>query len=301
MSINLVFKEEEKQNIIIKGNSDMPFSELIQKYFKNICASKRDKLTKIFYVKGKETSREDSQKLSELGLKDFSEIEIISTVKAVTFTAPKKEESKPLSPAKESLGEELPKVQQMEKLEDAYEKEAEKESQPKDNKIINISFEKQNEEYKIKINKLEKYIKELELKIKEKEKIINEEKIKNNNLNEEIKKIQDILKINSKVNDIIELENEIKLFRSYYNFSEGEKLISIKFITDNQDINFEIITKNTEEFLHLESILYKQYPKYIDSENFFLVNGNKINKHRSLKENKINNNDIITLKVKHFD
>ena len=108
MSINLVFKEKGKQNVIIKGTADMPFSELIQKYFKNICASKKDKLTKIFHVKGKETSPEDSQKLSELGLKDFGEIDIGSTEKAVTFTAAKKEEPKPEPPAQEPPAEEPP-------------------------------------------------------------------------------------------------------------------------------------------------------------------------------------------------
>ena len=35
------------------------------------------------------------------------------------------------------------------------------------NKIINLSLDKQNEEYQIRINKLENYIKELELKLKE--------------------------------------------------------------------------------------------------------------------------------------
>ena len=266
MSINLVFREKGKQNVIIKGTADMPFYELIQKYFQNICASKKDKLTKIFHVKGNETSPEDSKKLSELGLKDFSKIDIGSTEKAVTFTNPKKEEPKPEPAVEGPPAEEPPK-----KMENTKEKVDEKENQVKNNKIINISFEKQNEEYKIKINKLEKYIKELELKIEEKDKIINEEKIINNNLNNEIKNIQDILNINSKVNELKELENEIKLFRSYYNFSEGEKLISIKFISVNQDINFDIITKNTEEFSKLESILYNEYPKYRDSENYFLV------------------------------
>ena len=117
----------------------MPFSELIQKYFKNMCVSKKDKLTKIFYVKGKEISPEDSQKLSELGLKDFSEIDIGSP-----------------------QGKEPPEVQRIKKLGNISEKEVKKEDQPKNNKIINISFEKQNEEYKIKINNLEIHIKELE-------------------------------------------------------------------------------------------------------------------------------------------
>ena len=68
----------------------MPFSELVNLYYKNICASKKDKLTKIFHFKGKETSPEDSQKLSELGLKDFGEIDIGSNEKAVIFTIQRK-------------------------------------------------------------------------------------------------------------------------------------------------------------------------------------------------------------------
>ena len=99
-------------------------------------------------------------------------------------------------------------------------------------------MDKQNEEYQIKINKLEKYIKKLELKLKEKDKIINEEKIKNDNLNKILKKELENL---SKKKDIKELENEIKLFKSYCKFSEEEKLISIIFIFANKIINFNII------------------------------------------------------------
>ena len=161
-----------------------------------------------------------------------------------------------------------------------------------------LSLEKQNKEYKIKINNLEKYIKELEVKLKEKEKIINEEKIKNEKLNKEINNLKNISNINSKIK---ELENEIQLFKLFFKFSDGEKLILIKFVSVNQDINFEIITKNTEIFSKLEPILYKSYPKYIESENYFLVHGNKINRNKSLKENKINNNDVITLEVNNLD
>jgi len=161
-----------------------------------------------------------------------------------------------------------------------------------------ISLVKKNKEYKIKINNLEEYIKELQIKLEEKEKIINEEKIKNDNLRKEIKNLNNIPNFDSKIK---ELENEIKLFKSYYNFSEGEKLILIKIISGNQDINFNKICKNTEEFSKIESLLYKKYPKYIESENYFLVHGSKINRHKSLKENKINNNDVITLEVNNID
>jgi len=141
----------------------------------------------------------------------------------------------------------------------------------------------------------------LELKLKEKDKIINDEKIKNDNLNKRIKELENISNNNDKKNNIKELENEIKLFRSFYKFSEEEKLISIKFISVNKEINFNIIAKNTDIFSKLEIILYDKYPKYLDSENFFLVNGNRINRHRSLQDNKIKNNDVITLQIQEFD
>ena len=51
----------------------------------------------------------------------------------------------------------------------------------------------------------------------------------------------------------------------------------------------------------MENILYEKYPKYVESENFFLVNGNRINKYKTLQENKINNNDVITLEINNFD
>ena len=146
---------------------------------------------------------------------------------------------------------------------------------------------------------MEKYIKEL--KLKEKDKKINEQKFKNEKLNKKIKELENIPNNNYKINDIKELENEIKLFKSYCKFSEEEKLISIKIISVNQDINFDIIAKNTDKFSKFENILYEKYPKYVDSENFFLVHGNKINKYRTLQENKINNDDVITLEINNFE
>ena len=158
---------------------------------------------------------------------------------------------------------------------------------------------KQNEEYKNKINELENIIKELKNQLIEKDKLLKGEKIKNDSLNKKIKEIISNDKI--KENKIIELENEIKLFRTYYNFSSYEKLISIKFISINQDINFTVIAKNTDYFTKIEQILYEKYPKYKDSENYFLVNGAKINRHKTLEENKIKNNDVLTLEINNFD
>ena len=155
---------------------------------------------------------------------------------------------------------------------------------------------KQNEEYKNKISELENIIKELKNQLIEKDKLLQEEKIKNDNLNKMAK--ENISNDKTKKNIIKELENEIKLFRTYYKFSSNEKLISIKFISTNQEINLTVITKNTDDFTNIEKILYKKYPKYKDSKNKFLVNGTTINKNRTLEENKIRNNDVLTVKNK---
>ena len=68
----------------------------------------------------------------------------------------------------------------------------------------NISLEKQNKEFKEKINKLEKYIKELESKLNDKDIIINELKSKNENLNKKIKDLENNSNINSNPNNIME-------------------------------------------------------------------------------------------------
>ena len=167
---------------------------------------------------------------------------------------------------------------------------------------INNSFLlKRNEEYKNKINELESIIKKLKNQLIEKDKLLKEEKIKNDNLNKKIKEIEILSNDKTKKNLIKQLENEIKLFRTYYKFISNEKLISIKFISGNQDIDFTVIAKNTDKFSQIENILYDKYPKYKDSENYFLVNGNRINRHRTLEENKIRNNDVLTLEINNFD
>ena len=98
-------------------------------------------------------------------------------------------------------------------------------------------------------------------------------------------------------NKILELEEEIKKYKSFF-LAQGEHLISVKFISVDQNItNFIAVAKNTDSFSRLEEKLYKEYPEYKDTENYFLVNGNKINRHKTLEENRIKNNDTVTLTV----
>jgi len=140
---------------------------------------------------------------------------------------------------------------------------------------------------------LEKNIKELQLKIKEKDIIINEEKMKYENLNKLIKELSDK---NPKINNIVKLETENELFRKYNKLSEGDKLITINFISSDKEIDYSLIAKISEKFSKVENMLYFRYPKYIESNNYFLLGGNKIDRNKTLEQNNINNNDVITLK-----
>ncbi len=69
----------------------------------------------------------------------------------------------------------------------------------------------------------------------------------------------------------------------------------MKIISTDQQINYNVIAKNTDFFSKIEMDLYNNYEKYRYTENYFLLGGKKINKNLSLIDNKIKNNDILTL------
>ena len=144
---------------------------------------------------------------------------------------------------------------------------------------------------KIKSINLKNKIVQYEKIITEKDLIINKEKIKNDDLRQ-LENIQNNVVGNDKIK---ELEEEIKLFRKYYNFLPDEKLIVIKFISVDQQIICDIIAKDTDLFSKIEVDLYSKNEKYKLTENYFLVNERKINKNLSLRDNKIKNNDVLTL------
>ena len=124
----------------------------------------------------------------------------------------------------------------------------------------------------------------MELKLQEKDNIINGQKKQINDLNETISG----------------LKQEIDQLK-YYILSQDEQLICLKIISTDQNINFSLFAKETDIFNKIENLLYKKYPNYVETNNYFLVNGMKINKYKTLKENNIRNNDILTLVIYDFD
>ena len=98
-----------------------------------------------------------------------------------------------------------------------------------------------------------------------------------------------------KDNEIKELK--LKLSRYPFELKEGEKLMTVIITSNDQSIHNSIICKNTDKFNKVENRLYELFPEYSETENYFVVNGNKINKYKTLDDNKINDNDIIVLNV----
>ena len=106
-------------------------------------------------------------------------------------------------------------------------------------------------------------------------------------------------KYNSKESMIKEI-NELKKKLSRYPFElkEGEKMMTVNFLSSDKKIqNYSIICKNTDVFYNIEKRLYDEYKAFFKKNNIFTVNGLKINKLKSLEENKIKNNDVIVLNV----
>ena len=77
--------------------------------------------------------------------------------------------------------------------------------------------------------------------------------------------------------------------------------MTVNFSSVDQKLqNYSILSKNTDIFNTLEKKLYEDYKEFYETENYFTVNGKKINKSKSLKENEIHNNDVIMLNIYDF-
>ena len=69
----------------------------------------------------------------------------------------------------------------------------------------------------------------------------------------------------------------------------------MRIISQDHVINYNVIAKNSDLFSKIETELYNKYEEYKYSENFFVVNGTKVNRNLSLKDNKIKTNDVLEL------
>ena len=154
-------------------------------------------------------------------------------------------------------------------------------------KINNLKYE---------LNEIEQKIIKLENSIEDKTKLINNiETIElKNYLNKnsfielgEIKNLINKFKLNEKNINEIKL-NDPSSFKP-------EQMMSVIFMSYDENIHYSVVCKKTDIFSKIESLFYDKYPEYNSLNNNFIINGNIIDKSKSLEENNIQNSDIIMI------
>ena len=117
--------------------------------------------------------------------------------------------------------------------------------------------------------------------------------LENNNLKNEIKKVNEQINSNKTVKMLkLKIEELNEKFKRYpFILEDGERMFSIIF--QSATINYSIICKNTDTIHKLETELYQKYPELSETNNFFLCKGTVLDKYKKLEEFHLNNGDII--------
>ena len=150
--------------------------------------------------------------------------------------------------------------------------------------------DKINNEYNSSVLTLQKKVNS---EINEFAKLINEKDKDINKLKYQVKILEK--QINNQNKEIEELKSE-----NPYKLKKNEKLITIIFFSSDQKIHYSLICKNTQKFAFVEQELYDIFPEYKKTENIFLLNGEKINRNKTIEEINIKFSDIITV-IKYDD
>ena len=162
------------------------------------------------------------------------------------------------------------------------------------NEIIsknNSNKDKEIIQLKENLQKANKIIEQQKLKI-------NELENKLNNYNNTINNYQNI--INQKNNELNNLRTQLNNTNNNMNNNVNINLndiTSVNFKSMDQNIDYSVGCLKTNTFAEIEEKLYKEYPKYRETNNTFLVNGTQVLRFKTIAENKIGNGLPVTLIV----
>ena len=151
----------------------------------------------------------------------------------------------------------------------------------------NLNLRNEIKELKDKLNKEKDKNQKLTLKLEELTNILNKEKNYLSTQKEMTEKITELENYNKKI------EKLLSIFP--FKISEDDKIISIIFITSDENIHYSMICKSKEMFIDLEKRLYINYPQYKETKNYYYANGYKIDVNKTLEDNKIKDNEIIII------
>ena len=127
-----------------------------------------------------------------------------------------------------------------------------------------------------------------------------------NELNNEKNKNEVFQRNNKGLQDSVDKNEIIKLYKKIDNLNEklkrypiileaNEEIISIYFASSYLTIHYSMNCKNTDTISDLEKQLYKEYPAFTESDNFFLCKGTVINKFKTFESYNIKNGDVLTI------
>ena len=108
--------------------------------------------------------------------------------------------------------------------------------------------------------------------------INNQNSIKDiNNLKKQNKESE--IDLSKRIDDLTE-----KLKKAPFILEKDEKIISIIFMSVDKKIHYSMICKNTDTINKLEPELYKEYPEFSKTENFFIYGGKNLDKSKKFEE-----------------
>ena len=302
--INIIFLFENR-GIALQANLDELFAEVAFRYLKKINRNKEDLK---FIFNSIELKPESGKTLGEYNLRDMSRIQVISIShynfkeeddvgSKIIITFKKKENSIKIQMqtySKKIFGNLVKRfigqvILYNKKFHFYF------------NNSELIDYNKTLSDYKIKDNSIIEveecehskscsFIPKLE---KEKEELIEQ-------LNEEKNKIEELKKENNNLKQKLENYNLKNTKKSEYlvkSINQGDKILAVNFVSiGNKDIeHYNLICKNSDLFISLEERLYKDFPKFKEYNTLFKVNDKTIKRFKTIDENNIQNNDVISI------
>ena len=106
------------------------------------------------------------------------------------------------------------------------------------------------------------------------------------------------LKMNELYEKIVDLQEKLKRFP--FILEKDEKLMSIIFSSINQNIHYSIVCKNTDTINKLEAELYREYPQFSETNNYFMCKGKVLNKFHTFKSDNIKSGDVILVNQREY-
>ena len=89
----------------------------------------------------------------------------------------------------------------------------------------------------------------------------------------------------------------IKEFNNKVKEELNNKIISIRFSSNFQKINYSISCKISDNFIELERKLFQKYPELKSQNASYTINGKTIKKYDTLDKNGIKNGDLIKINI----